>query len=92
MNSPVVNELPLSSNQLVPIRCRLVEEASVDFRFLVFHRDVTGEDKGIGGSLGHVWVSSTVVQHQTLHQLGVELSSVLQLQILTCTPLVYFNV
>ncbi len=65
---PVFNELPFCRHELLPLPGTLVEEAGVHLRLFVLQRDVAGQHVGILHPLLHVWVSGTVVQHQTSDQ------------------------
>lgn len=61
----ILNEPPLCSHELFPLLCTLVEEARVNLRLFVLQRDIAGQHIGILHPLLHVWVTGTVVQHQT---------------------------
>lgn len=62
------NELPFCCHELLPLLGTLVEEARVHLRLFVLQRDIAGQHIGILHPLLHVWVSSTVVQHQASDQ------------------------
>lgn len=64
----ILNELPFCSHKLLSLPGTLVEEARVDLSLFVLQRDVTGQHVSILHSLLHVWVSGTMVQHQTTDQ------------------------
>eukprot|EP00048_Salpingoeca_helianthica_P014740 m.223286 g.223286 ORF g.223286 m.223286 type:complete len:355 (-) comp16221_c0_seq1:23-1087(-) len=79
LSNAIVDKLALGNHHGLTLRRRLVEEAGIHLRLLVFERHVAGEDKAVLQPLGHVRVSSAVVQHQTLDQLCVHVGLVLHL-------------
>lgn len=60
----ILDELPFCHHKLLPLLSTLVEESSVHLCFLIFQRDVAGQDVSVLHSLLHVWVSGTVIHHQ----------------------------
>ena len=76
---PVVDELPLRLDELLPVLGGLVEEAGVDLGLLVLHADVARQDVAVLERLGHVGVPAAVVHDDAPHQLRVGLGAVLHL-------------
>uniref|UniRef100_A0A8W7PAJ3 Uncharacterized protein n=1 Tax=Anopheles coluzzii TaxID=1518534 RepID=A0A8W7PAJ3_ANOCL len=76
---PILDEFSLGQHELFALLRRLIEEARVDLRLFVLHRHVARENVRIFHALRHVRVASTVVHHDTLHQLRVRGRLVLHL-------------
>jgi hypothetical protein len=75
----LVGEFPLASGEFFSVFGIAEEELRVDFGLLIFKTDIAGEDIAIRKSLGHIWMPSTMIQHQTLHKLGVSRQLVLHM-------------
>ena len=69
--APLVSESPLALGHFVPISGIGEEELGVDFSLLVFQRHIAGQNATVLQSLGHIGVPSSVVEHQSLDQLGI---------------------
>lgn len=68
----ILNELPLCRHKLLPLLGTLVEKARVDLSLFILQRDVAGQHIGVLHPFLHVWVSGTVIQHQTSDQSEIE--------------------
>jgi len=67
----VVGELTLGSDQLLSLVGVGPEEAGVDFGLLVLEGGVQAEDVTVLHAGGEVAVSATVIEDETLHELGL---------------------
>lgn len=57
----ILNELPLCTNELLPLSGTLIEKTRVDLCLFILQRDVAGQNVGILNPLLHVWVSGTMI-------------------------------
>ena len=66
----VVSELSLGGNQLLTVFGVGPEESGVDFGLLVLERDVEAHDVAVLKAGGHVGVTTTVIEDETLDEFG----------------------
>merc|ERR1719228_3081772 len=59
----VLDKLPLSHDQLLPLFGRLVEEARIDFSLLILQRHIAGENVAILQTFRHVRMTTTMVHY-----------------------------
>jgi hypothetical protein len=67
----VVSELSLGGNQLLTVFGVGPEESGVDFGLLVLERDVEAHDVAVLKAGGHVGVTTTVIEDETLDEFGL---------------------
>ncbi|KAG9527101.1 hypothetical protein KCV07_g393, partial [Aureobasidium melanogenum] len=67
----LVNKSALTLDQLFSLFGARVVEARVDLGLLVFQTDVEGKDESVFDTLGHIGVSSAVVEGETTNELCV---------------------
>lgn len=67
----LICELPLTLGHFVPVSSIREEELRIDLSLFVLKRHVAGQDMAIPQLLRHIRMSSTVIQHQSLHELRI---------------------
>jgi len=68
LHNLIVSELSLTGNELFALISVGPEESGVNFGLLVLERDVEAHDVAVLKEAGHVRVSATVVENQTLDE------------------------
>jgi hypothetical protein len=71
LHNLIVSELSLGGNQFLTVFSVGPEEAGVDLSLLVFEGDVEAHDVAVLKAGGHVGVSTSMVEDETLNELGL---------------------